>query len=131
MSQLQPDDRLFAIHSSFCTVMANEKRLRILWRLGEHGEHSVGELAEALGISMTNVSQHLRIMRDQRAVLTRKAGQTVYYRLSSPKFFEGCRHIHAGLVDLYRPLSELPDPRTSAAIVPPTDADRSPAAPER
>jgi len=92
---------LFRIHSSFCTIMSNEKRLRILWLLGTKGEMSVGEITETLGISMANASQHLRVMRDQKAVVTRKEKQTVYYTLSNDKFFEGCKMIHQGLMDIY------------------------------
>ena len=33
-----PDATAFKAHADFCTVMANEKRLRILWLLGERGE---------------------------------------------------------------------------------------------
>ena len=92
---------LFEIHSSFCTVMSNYKRLRILWLLGTKGELSVSDIASTLGISMANASQHLRIMRDQNAVLYRKDKQTVYYKLSNPLFFEGCKLIHKGLLEIH------------------------------
>lgn len=92
---------IFEIHSNFCTVMSNEKRLHILWLLGTKGELSVSEISETLHISMANASQHLRIMRDQNAVVFRKDKQTVYYKLSNPLFFEGCKLIHKGLLEIH------------------------------
>jgi DNA-binding transcriptional ArsR family regulator len=41
----------------------------------------VGELAERLGLSQSNISQHLGVLRDQRLVLTRRDGNTVFYSL--------------------------------------------------
>ncbi|MGV7928078.1 MAG: hypothetical protein AB2L13_04070 [Spirochaetota bacterium] len=44
------DSEIFKIHADFCSVLANEKRLRIMWMLQE-GEYPVGAIAERLGIS--------------------------------------------------------------------------------
>lgn len=98
---MSQNTKIFSIHADFCTVLSNEKRLRIMWLLGTRGEMSVGEIAETLDISMANASQHLRVMRDQNAVHTRKDKQSVYYKLSNPVFFEGCKKIQQGLLELH------------------------------
>ena len=64
------------------TVLANESRLAILCHLVE-GEHSVGELLEAVGLSQSALSQHLAKLRASDIVATRRNAQTVYYRLAS------------------------------------------------
>ena len=92
---------IFARHASFCTVLSDEKRLRIMWFLGET-ERSVGQIAEHLGTSMQNTSQHLRVMRDKGAVHTRREGQTVYYRIANHSILDGCRLIRQGLIEEIR-----------------------------
>lgn len=61
-------------------ALANEKRLLLLCQLVE-GEKSVGALVERLGLSQTNASQQLAILRKDGLVQTRRDGQTIYYSL--------------------------------------------------
>lgn len=96
----QEDLDFFDLHASFCRIFADPKRSRIMWYLGQ-GERSVGEIAEYLGVSLQNVSQHLRIMREKGALSTRKEGQVVYYSISNTKFLEGARLIREGLQEEY------------------------------
>jgi DNA-binding transcriptional ArsR family regulator len=46
-----------------------------------HGEISVGDLVERLGLSQPTVSKHLRVLRDHGLVTVREDGQHRYYRL--------------------------------------------------
>lgn len=62
--------------------MANEHRLAILCQLAI-GETSVGELAVAVGLSQSALSQHLARLRAQRLVKTRRASQQIFYSLAS------------------------------------------------
>ncbi|MBB4063862.1 ArsR/SmtB family transcription factor [Gellertiella hungarica] len=68
--------------SELLKSMANRHRLLILCRLIE-GEHSVGQLAEFLGIRDSTVSQHLALLRRDRLIAGRRDGQTIWYRLES------------------------------------------------
>lgn len=99
ISLVDPD--IFELHAHFCKIFSDPKRLRIMWRLKE-GECSVGDLAEELGVTVTNVSQHLRVMRDKGAVETRRDGKTIYYRVANMKFTQGCLLIREGLVEELR-----------------------------
>jgi ArsR family transcriptional regulator, virulence genes transcriptional regulator len=85
-------------HADLCSTMAHPKRLAILETL-EDGEVSVGEIAEALGSSISTVSQHLRLMKDKSVVVARKDGQTVYYRLRNPKIVACCKMIREVLLE--------------------------------
>ena len=103
MAEVNPDravedDSIFALHADFCQVFSDEKRLRIMWFLGD-GERSVSELATHLGASLQNTSQHLRVLRDKGAVTFRKEGQSVRYRIANPKFLQGAQMIRQGLIE--------------------------------
>jgi len=99
------DPRLFRLHAQFCSVFSHETRLRILWILGR-GERCVGDIAQELGLSVQNVSQHLAVMRDKGAVTYRKCGQKVCYNIANPKFFEAFMLIRSGLLERYRELGK-------------------------
>ncbi len=68
--------------SGLLRALANRHRLLILCRLID-GERSVGELADALGIRDSTVSQHLALLRKDGLVRTRRDGQTIWYAISS------------------------------------------------
>jgi len=65
-------------------LLANARRLMILCYLVK-GEKSVGELAQALDLSSSALSQHLAKMRDLKMVRPRKQGKMVYYSISNPE----------------------------------------------
>jgi ArsR family transcriptional regulator len=68
--------------AAFLRTMASEHRLAILCALGE-GACSVGELAELLGASQPNVSQHLAKLKALRLVAAQREGTTIRYSLAS------------------------------------------------
>ena len=68
--------------AEFLRSMANENLLAILCALGE-GARSVGELAQMLGASQPNVSQHLAKLKALQLVAARREGTTILYSLAS------------------------------------------------
>jgi len=80
--------------ADFLRSLANEHRLLILCALVE-GERSVGELAARLGITQPNASQHLFKLKSEGVVATRRAGQTIYYRLASDRIAPLIMQLHA------------------------------------
>ena len=80
---------LFEMHAEMCQALANQHRLAIMYALKD-GEKCVGDVAAELDISVHNVSQHLRILRQRLLVRSRKEGQTVYYSVTNPKFVQAC-----------------------------------------
>jgi DNA-binding transcriptional ArsR family regulator len=89
---------LFEMHAEMCQALANPHRLAIMYSLKD-GEKCVGDLAAALEISVHNVSQHLRILRQRLLVRSRKEGQTVYYSITNPKFVQACGLIREALIE--------------------------------
>ena len=92
------DTEIFELHAEFCKMIASPKRLMIVELLAKR-EMSVTEIAQALNIQHSNVSQHLRVMRSRYIVEARKEGQTVYYRLTNSKLPKICAEIRGILLD--------------------------------
>ncbi len=65
-------------------LLANENRLLLLCRLSQVREMSVSDLAAAVHLSQSAVSQHLAKMREDGLLGTRRDAQTIYYRLADP-----------------------------------------------
>jgi len=54
------------------------------------GERSVNSLAQELGVSQSNLSQHLSLLKDKGVLECRREGHLVFYRLVDtriPEFF--------------------------------------------
>ena len=62
--------------------LAGKPRLMLLCHLAK-GEKSVGQLGHLVGLRSSAVSQHLALMRAEGLVGARRAGTTVYYRLTN------------------------------------------------
>lgn len=84
----------YRMHADVCKVLTDPKRLMLLDAL-RTGEHSVGELAEAIGATLPNASQHLAVLRGAGLVDGTRSGTTVLYRLAEPAIVEACDVIHA------------------------------------
>lgn len=63
-------------------LLADPTRLRIVWSL-LHGEHSVNELADHIGVRPAGVSQHLAKLRAADVVEVRRDGNRMFYRARS------------------------------------------------
>ena len=80
---------LYQMQAEIAKVLANPVRLRILDQIGT-GEVAYGTLLSRLGISKTNLSQHLAILRKGGILRVRREGVHVHYRLTYPEIKELC-----------------------------------------
>jgi DNA-binding transcriptional ArsR family regulator len=80
-------------------LIGNENRLLILCRLIAEKEMSVGDIADAVGLSQSALSQHLARMRAQKVVAARREGQAIFYRIAD----SGARRIVQLLKEIYCP----------------------------
>lgn len=69
--------------SKIFKAVGDPTRQKILLLLRQNGEMTVGDIVKHLKVAQPTVSQHLRILKEARAVLSRKSGQQIYYRLYS------------------------------------------------
>jgi ArsR family transcriptional regulator, virulence genes transcriptional regulator len=106
MEKAKIDMSIFELQAEISKTMANPLRLAILYSL-KNGEKTVNELAELVGVSQSNVSQHLALMRQRQIVKTRKSGVSIFYSVSSPKISLACDMIRDVLLDQLRQKHEL------------------------
>ncbi len=64
----------------FLHALASEARQQILMLFVSGGEHTVGEVADRLGIAQSTASQHLSILRRGGVFSSRRDGKAVFYR---------------------------------------------------
>jgi len=124
-----PLDR-FRLHAEICKVLTDPKRLMLLAAL-RHGGRTVGELAETIGTSLPNASQHLAVLRSAGLVDGRREGASVRYRVAEPAILEAC-----DIVDriVERRLAERPSTsslRASSLLASSNPASTRPAAATR
>lgn len=62
--------------SRLLKALANERRLKLLCAIAEHGD-----LAAVIGCTQSGTSQHLSWLKNQGLVISRVDGQFVYYAL--------------------------------------------------
>ena len=66
--------------AAMIAAIGEPTRMMILYRLA-HAPHHVGQLAEALGVPMVNMSHHLGVMRQSGLLDDEKDGRRVVYKL--------------------------------------------------
>jgi len=64
-------------------ALAHPTRVAIVEYL-THGELTVGQLCEKVGVEQANASQHLAVLRNKHIVQTRKEGNQIFYSLRDP-----------------------------------------------
>lgn len=78
-----PDDFLNFIATKF-RMLGDPTRLAILRALMTGGEMNVGQVVDATGCNVANVSKHLKQLAEAVLVSRRKQGSFVLYRLDDP-----------------------------------------------
>ncbi|MCD6359628.1 MAG: winged helix-turn-helix transcriptional regulator [Armatimonadetes bacterium] len=81
-------------------ALGNEQRSAIICALSD-GEMAVSEIAEYVGLSIQNVSQHLRVLKEAGVVRDRREGRRVYYALANRKFLAACCLIRDAILEQY------------------------------
>jgi ArsR family transcriptional regulator, virulence genes transcriptional regulator len=73
--------------AAIARALADPKRLCVLERLAD-GERSVSDLSREVGCQVPNMSQHLAILRTAGIVVSRRDGNTIFYRLADEQVLE-------------------------------------------
>jgi ArsR family transcriptional regulator len=71
-------------------TLGDANRLRIVSFIGRESR-AVSEIVNASGLSQPLVSHHLRVLREQRVLVTRREGPFIYYQLKDQRLFEALR----------------------------------------
>ena len=120
---IQAMDEITIMQAAVLKTLASPRRLAILHALAS-GPTEVGRLAEAIGTSQPNVSQHLAVLRGAGIVEAEREGREVRYRLADPDVLVAC-----GLMRtvLERRLTRLGEMAANAAEAPVAPAPAAPA----
>ena len=92
------DEHVAAHVAELFRAFSDTSRVRIISVLAK-GEQHVTALSEAIGLSQSAVSHHLRALRQLRLVWTHKEGRQVFYYLDdhvASLFQQGLDHIQHG-----------------------------------
>lgn len=103
---LEPDRRVYELHAEICKVLAHPVRLQILDAL-RNGSGSPTELADKIGVSKANLSQHLAVMRDRRVLRRTRTGGAVVYAVTDARLFDACATLRSLIRDQLRAGGEL------------------------
>jgi ArsR family transcriptional regulator len=90
-------DEVYTLQAEVLKTLSNPRRLEIIHLLAD-GPREVSRLAEEMGISQPNVSQHLALMRAAGVVEAERYGREVRYRLSDPEIIVACETMRGVLV---------------------------------
>ena len=68
-------------------ILGHAIRLKLILALSR-GEQSVNGLAKELGISQSNLSQHLALLKDRDIIVSRRAGHQVFYGIDDRRILD-------------------------------------------
>ena len=92
-----PGEAAFVTAADIFSQLSDPTRLRILWLLC-HSEECVTNIAAAVGMSDPAVSHHLRILRTNGLLSSRRVGKEVHYTLADT---EAARLTHRMIDDVF------------------------------
>jgi ArsR family transcriptional regulator len=92
---LMADEALDMVAARF-RALSDPSRLRLL-NLLMQGERSVQELVDESGLTQTNVSRHLGLLRREGVVARSREGNRALYRIADPSIEKLCNIVCGGL----------------------------------
>ncbi|WP_439613888.1 ArsR/SmtB family transcription factor [Reyranella sp.] len=84
---ISPKTELFEQFAELARVLGHGNRLELLEHAAQ-GERSVERLAQLIGLSLANASQHLQVLRRAGFVRSRRDGKRMLYRLGDGPVIE-------------------------------------------
>jgi ArsR family transcriptional regulator len=86
------------LHADICSALADPRRILLLYALNEKPS-TVGELAEAVGISQPATSRHLNLLRERGLVTSQRDGQSVVNTLTDVRVIQALDLLRAVLAN--------------------------------
>lgn len=81
-------NELYNLEADAIKALAHPKRLQIIDLLSDGSERTVTELQDDTGLSQSNVSQNLALLRSSGIVQARREGNNVYYSVRDPRILK-------------------------------------------
>jgi ArsR family transcriptional regulator len=113
-------DDITILQAEVLKTLASPRRIEIIHVLAR-GPLEVGRLAEVIGASQPNVSQHLSVLRTAGIVEAERDGREVRYRLSDPDVTVACALMRGVLERRLTRLGQMAASSSAAAAPTPTE----------
>lgn len=84
-----------------CRVLSNESRLKLLWRLLQEGEMSMGCLGQSVGLGNSSASVHLRALNGRGFLKVERRGLYVFYSVEANESVRHANEILEALRNCY------------------------------
>ena len=113
-------DEITRLQADVLKVLAHPARIEILHRLAG-GPIEVGRLAELIGSTQPNASQHLAVLRGAGLVEPDRHGREIRYRLTDPDVIVACSLMRGVLqrrLERLALLASTPSPGTTGTSMP-------------
>lgn len=78
---------VYELKAEFFKTLGHPVRIRILEVLQQEGECSVTDIADAVGVGGSTLSQHLATLRRADVVTSRRDGSQVFYEVADRRVF--------------------------------------------
>jgi DNA-binding transcriptional ArsR family regulator len=86
------------LHANICNGLADPIRILLLYKLSE-APSNVNDLVNSINLSQSNVSRHLKILRERGLVFSKRDGQFVYYHLADVRIIKALDLMRAVMAD--------------------------------
>ncbi|HEY5520253.1 MAG TPA: metalloregulator ArsR/SmtB family transcription factor [Candidatus Limnocylindrales bacterium] len=109
---------IYELQASVLRMLANPRRLEMIHVLAD-GPMEVGRIAQRLGISQPNASQHLALLRQTGLVEIERNGREVRYQLTDPQVIAACSIMRGFLqrrIDRLSTVTVAADERVPAGV---------------
>jgi len=103
---VSPEDEIINLQASILRIISNPRRLAIIYILKEK-DLLMGELAKLLQLPLSNVSQHIALLRSAGLVITHKKSAGTVCSLSNPKISIACDMMRNVLIEQLQHAGEL------------------------
>ena len=99
-------EAIYEMQAEVLKTLSNPRRLEIVHLLAD-GPREVSRLAEEMGITQPNLSQHLALMRSAGVVEGDRVGREVRYRLTDPSIVVACNLMRSVLERRLQRLADI------------------------
>ncbi len=99
MAELMPPAEEFRSSAEVFKCLADGSRLRIFWLLC-HCEECVTNISALVEMSSPAVSHHLKTLRAQGLIQSRREGKEVYYKVADTELAHWLHHVVGSMTEL-------------------------------
>jgi ArsR family transcriptional regulator len=86
------------LHARICSAISDPHRILLLYAIAEE-TRNVNSLAEAVGISQSAASRHLKVLRERGMIQSQRDGSQVIYTLSDQRYLKALDLLREVMLD--------------------------------